>query len=137
VYVQLALGDETFKSERITLSTNLPTLASTTPGFTTARILHAELKNSTPFVVNLRGPKREEVAGSWRKLHDEELHILCSSSNIIRLDKLRARWVGNIACWERSNLSTTFWLENLKGGDLLENFGIDGRIILKWMKKQC
>jgi hypothetical protein len=30
------------------------------------------------------GPKRHEVTGEWRKLHNEELHILYSSSNIIR-----------------------------------------------------
>jgi hypothetical protein len=29
------------------------------------------------------GPKREEVAGDWRKLHNEELHNLYASSNII------------------------------------------------------
>jgi hypothetical protein len=30
------------------------------------------------------GPKEDEVAGEWRKLHSEELHILYSSPNIIR-----------------------------------------------------
>jgi hypothetical protein len=30
------------------------------------------------------GPQRDEVTGEWRKLHNEELHILYSSSNIIR-----------------------------------------------------
>jgi hypothetical protein len=29
-------------------------------------------------------PKRDEVTGEWRKLHNEELYTLCSSSNIIR-----------------------------------------------------
>jgi hypothetical protein len=29
------------------------------------------------------GPKRDEVTGEWRKLHNEELHILYSSLNII------------------------------------------------------
>jgi hypothetical protein len=32
----------------------------------------------------ISGPKREEVTGEWRKLHNEELHILYSSQNIIR-----------------------------------------------------
>jgi hypothetical protein len=31
------------------------------------------------------GPKREEVTEDWRKLHNEELHNLYSSSNIIRM----------------------------------------------------
>jgi hypothetical protein len=30
------------------------------------------------------GPKRDEVTGEWRKLHNEEIHILYSSPNIIR-----------------------------------------------------
>jgi hypothetical protein len=30
------------------------------------------------------GPKREEVAGGWRRLHNEELHNLYVSPNIIR-----------------------------------------------------
>jgi hypothetical protein len=30
------------------------------------------------------GPKRDEVTGEWRKLHNEKLHILYSSPNIIR-----------------------------------------------------
>jgi hypothetical protein len=35
------------------------------------------------------GPKREEVAGGWRRLHSEELHNLYASPNIIRVIKLR------------------------------------------------
>jgi hypothetical protein len=35
------------------------------------------------------GPKRDEVTGEWRKLHNEELHNLYSSPNIIRQIKLR------------------------------------------------
>jgi hypothetical protein len=33
------------------------------------------------------GPKREEVAGGWRRLHNEELSNLYSSSNVIRMFK--------------------------------------------------
>jgi hypothetical protein len=43
-------------------------------------------------------PKREEVAGGWRRLHKEELHNLYASRNIIRLIKLRTmRCVGHEA----------------------------------------
>jgi hypothetical protein len=35
------------------------------------------------------GPKRDEVMGGWRKLHNEELRDLYSSSNIIRIIKSR------------------------------------------------
>jgi hypothetical protein len=42
-------------------------------------------------------PKRNELMTEWRKLHNEELHNLYSSPNIIRLIKLRkVRWVGNL-----------------------------------------
>jgi hypothetical protein len=44
------------------------------------------------------GPKREEVAGGWRRLHNEELHNLYDSPSIIRLIKLRRiRWAGHVA----------------------------------------
>jgi hypothetical protein len=35
------------------------------------------------------GPKRDEVTGKWRELHNEELRDLCSSPSIIRTVKLR------------------------------------------------
>jgi hypothetical protein len=35
------------------------------------------------------GPKRDEVAREWRKLHNEELNDLYSSSNIVRVIKSR------------------------------------------------
>jgi hypothetical protein len=42
--------------------------------------------------------KRDEVTGDWRKLHNEELHNLCSSPNIIRMTKSRRmRWAGHVA----------------------------------------
>jgi hypothetical protein len=45
----------------------------------------------------LLGPK-EEVAGAWRRLHNEELHNLNASSNIIRVIKLRRmRWAGHVS----------------------------------------
>jgi hypothetical protein len=38
------------------------------------------------------------VTGEWRKLHNEELHDLYSSSSILRIMKSkRMRWVGNVA----------------------------------------
>jgi len=44
------------------------------------------------------GPKRDEVTGEWRKLHNVELNDLYSSPNIFRLIKSRRmRWVGHVA----------------------------------------
>jgi hypothetical protein len=44
------------------------------------------------------GPKRDEVTGGWRKLHNEELHNLYSSASIIRMIKSRRMsWAGYAA----------------------------------------
>jgi hypothetical protein len=44
------------------------------------------------------GPKRDEVTGGWRKLHNEELHGLYSLPSIIRVIKARRmRWAGLVA----------------------------------------
>jgi len=37
------------------------------------------------------GPKRDEVTGEWRKLHNDELDDLSSSTNIIQVIKSRMR----------------------------------------------
>jgi hypothetical protein len=44
------------------------------------------------------GPERDEVTGGWRKLHNEELHNLYASPDIIRMTKSRRMvWAGHVA----------------------------------------
>jgi len=43
------------------------------------------------------GPRRDEVTGEWRRLHNEELNDLYSSLNIVRVIKSRRmRWAGHV-----------------------------------------
>jgi len=64
------------------------------------------------------GPRRDEVTGEWRKLHNEELNDLYSSPNMVRVIKSRRmRWVGYVArigrgegfCWGNLWERETTW----------------------------
>jgi hypothetical protein len=58
------------------------------------------------------GRKRGEVAGEWRKLHNEELRDLYSSPSIIRMVKSRRmRLAGNIARMGERETSISYWWE--------------------------
>ena len=44
------------------------------------------------------GPRRDEVTGDWRRLHNEEINVLYCSPNIVRVIKSRRmRWAGRVA----------------------------------------
>jgi hypothetical protein len=78
------------------------------------------------------GPKREED-GSWRKLHNDELHDLYSSPNIVRVIKSRRmRWAEHVARMGRGEVLTGFWLGGPKLRDHWEDLGVGGRITLRW-----
>jgi hypothetical protein len=65
---------------------------------------------------NIFGPKRDEVTGGWRKLHNEELHNLYSSPSIIRIIKSRrirlARHVARMG--GRRGMHIGYWWESQK-----------------------
>jgi hypothetical protein len=64
-------------------------------------------------------PKRDEVIGGWRKLHNEELRNLYCSRSIIRMIKSRRmRWTRNVACMGRRGMHIGFWWEIQKKGPL-------------------
>jgi hypothetical protein len=57
------------------------------------------------------GPKRDDVMGDWRKLHNEELHNLYSP-NIIRMIKSRGlRRAGHVARMGRRGMHKGYWWE--------------------------
>jgi hypothetical protein len=65
------------------------------------------------------GPKRDEVTGGWRKLHNKELRNLCSSPNTVRMIKSRKmRWVGHVARRARRGMHIGgYWWESQKERD--------------------
>jgi len=59
------------------------------------------------------GPKRDEVTGEWRKLHNEELNDLYCSPHIIRVIRSRRiRWVGNVESMGTAEAYTGYWWGN-------------------------
>jgi hypothetical protein len=80
------------------------------------------------------GPNREEVKNEWKKLHNEELHDLYSSPNIVRVTK--SRRMGRAGHVERMGNGETcigFWWKNLRERDHWGDPGLYGRIILTWI----
>jgi hypothetical protein len=69
-------------------------------------------------VLRIFGPKRDEVTGEWRKLHNEELRDLYSSPSIIRtLKSWRMRWTGHIARMGRIGTLIEYWWQSQRERD--------------------
>jgi len=78
------------------------------------------------------GPRRDEVTGEWRRLHNEELSDLDSSPNIVRVIKSRRmRWAGHVARMGELNVVYRFWWGNVRERDHLGNLGLCRRMISK------
>jgi len=77
------------------------------------------------------GPKGDEVIGEWRKLHNEVLNDLYCSLLVRVIKSRRMRWVVHVARMGRGAYRVL--MGNLRGRELLEDPGVDGSIILKWI----
>ena len=73
------------------------------------------------------GPKRDEITGEWRKLHNEELNDLYCSPIIIPVFKpIRMRLAGRVErMWERRG-NTGVWWGNFRDTNQLEDLGVEG-----------
>jgi hypothetical protein len=61
------------------------------------------------------GPKSDEVTGGWRKLHNEELHDLYSSSSTIIMIKSRMSWAEHVARMEEKRNTYRILMGNPEG----------------------
>jgi len=80
------------------------------------------------------GPRRDEVTGEWRKLHNEELRYLYSLPIIVRVVKLRRmRWAGHLARMGEGRGVHRVLVGKPEGKRPLGRSDVDGRNILRWI----
>ena len=83
------------------------------------------------------GPRRDEVTGEWRRLHDKELNDLYSLPNIVWVIKSRRmRWAGHVARMGEERVCVGSWWGNQRERDHWEDLGLDGWIILGWISRR-
>jgi hypothetical protein len=70
------------------------------------------------------GPKCEEGAERWRRLHNGELHNLYNSADIISVINSRMIWAEHVACMRDRRCIHLCWFENTKGRDHSEDLGL-------------
>jgi len=92
------------------------------------------LSNSIFRLERIFGSKRDEVTGEWRKLHNEEINVLYSSPNTVRVIKSRRmKWAGHVAFMGEGRGVYRVWWGNLGEREQWGDPGVDGRIILRWI----
>jgi len=82
------------------------------------------------------GPKRDEVTGEWKRLHNEAPNDVYSSPNIVRVTKSRRiRWAEHVARMDEERVCIGCWWGNRREGDHWGDLGVDGWI-LGWISRR-
>jgi hypothetical protein len=80
------------------------------------------------------GPKRDEVMGNCRRLHNEELRDVYCSPSILRMMKSRRmRWEDNVARMKEKRKAYRLFVGKPEGKRPLEDQYLSGWIILRWI----
>jgi len=83
------------------------------------------------------GPRRDEVTGEWRRLHNEKLNDLyCSPNNVRVIKSRRMRWAGHVERMGEERGCIGSWWGNRRERDHWGGLGIDGCIILRWISRR-
>jgi hypothetical protein len=101
---------------------------------TLSRTLREECRQNifdNRMLTRIFGSTRDEMVGGWRKLHNKELHDLCSWSIIIRMIKSRRmRWAVHVAGVGENMNAYRILVGRLRRPRL------GGRIILRWIVEE-
>jgi len=82
------------------------------------------------------GSRRGEETGEWRRLHNEELNNLYSSTNTVWvIKKRRMRWAGHVARMGEEMGYMGSWWRNRRERDHWGDLGADGLVILGWISR--
>jgi len=82
------------------------------------------------------GPRRDEVTGEWKRLHNEEINDLYSSPNMVRVIKSRRmRWAGHVARMGQERGVYRVLVGKPEGRNHWGDLGVDGRI-LGWISRK-